>query len=712
MAVTRTSIARNYDASMPRRRTSFKKIAKKRRAFLAALLLVCCSSSSPATVAAAGVPGVGDGSDTACDGSPCYAPKRAAAEMAVRRPALFDCSDDPDWTTFRHALLASAEAGFPEDRGLEDLARQMLSLHESDLQPDASADYGFTPAMQAFFRRCNREPGSAAQDVGVQALVTSCVYGVISAMWLVARKAPLAARKVWLEHAAFLLGTSAQFTFDMSESSGWPISGVDILANLQAPEAFLMPWEIRARFRAPSRSFMEAAALLGDSWRHPNSGRSEELALVVWELGVHASLSAEPLQSWARLSSRVRIRHRNLIRDQYPQWMPDKCESLYRHPRLRCDEVYDDINELFAAFLPESATSSAPVETAELAAAFAAASRGRLGEVDVFLCTIASLCTVMLGLGVPIIGYFGHPPLFLSPRSAAAKTAFWTRFSAMAASRDTVAFSVSDPFLQMQYEYQTGAWLPAIRTLALYTNAKHYPSRISEVLVADRPHECILMCALSHFMDSFSGNDARVEAANFHKRDWPDLGRRPWKEGRLRVAESDRYPLRFLTRQMTDRKYTTFAQFRAVVIWPYDMDLVTFYEFYAMNVPVFMPLELSKYLFHQHHMNYDGRWPGAGAASFGDGGDTGRIWKDSWGTPFNETSLETLRHLVRYTDYFRYPAVQHFAGVGDLLHQLLKADFASIVERMASFNNELMVECLGTWRALLLQVGIRKLLWA
>ena len=29
---------------------------------------------------------------------------------------------------------------------------------------------------------------------------------------------------------------------------------------------------------------------------------------------------------------------------------------------------------------------------------------------------------------------------------------------------------------------------------------------------------------------------------------------------------------------MTDKKFTTFAQFRAVVLWPYDMDLVTFYE--------------------------------------------------------------------------------------------------------------------------------------
>ena len=27
-----------------------------------------------------------------------------------------------------------------------------------------------------------------------------------------------------------------------------------------------------------------------------------------------------------------------------------------------------------------------------------------------------------------------------------------------------------------------------------------------------------------------------------------------------------------------DKRFSTFAQFRAVVLWPYDMDLITFYE--------------------------------------------------------------------------------------------------------------------------------------
>ena len=40
----------------------------------------------------------------------------------------------------------------------------------------------------------------------------------------------------------------------------------------------------------------------------------------VWEVGVHASLSAEPLQMWSRFVPRAEFVHRNLIQDKYPLW--------------------------------------------------------------------------------------------------------------------------------------------------------------------------------------------------------------------------------------------------------------------------------------------------------------------------------------------------------------------------------------------------------
>eukprot|EP00927_Polykrikos_kofoidii_P083945 TRINITY_DN8726_c0_g1_i1.p1 TRINITY_DN8726_c0_g1~~TRINITY_DN8726_c0_g1_i1.p1 ORF type:complete len:271 (-),score=37.97 TRINITY_DN8726_c0_g1_i1:144-956(-) len=262
----------------------------------------------------------------------------------------------------------------------------------------------------------------------------------------------------------------------------------------------------------------------------------------------------------------------------------------------------------------------------------------------------------------------------------------------------------------MQYEYQTGTWLPAIRTLALYTNARHYPSRNSEVLVLDRPHECVLMCAIQLFLEAIEAGRPPETVEEVTARtavaDRPELPSSRWKEGRLRVAETSHYPLRFLTRQMTDRKFGTFATFRAVVLWPYDMDLVCFYEFYSMGMPIFMPSYLPRYIFFQHHMEYEGRSPDAASLAERRGRiEADSLWQDEWGSPFNESSLEAVRNTVKFTDYFRYPAVQRFQSIAELLEGVTTTDFAKVVESMGQFQAEVTVEALSAWRAVFRRVG-------
>lgn len=458
-------------------------------------------------------------------------------------------------------------------------------LHESWplLEPQDEAIYGMALAMQSFFLSCNAQPNTV-QDLEHP----FCLYGAVSALWVTARHGALGG----LQHAKFLLGDVFRLALDFMEGSAWPISSLHILAN-EATTAFRLPTELPSRLEAVGSE---------------KGKRSKRVS--VWELGVHASLSAEPLHMWARLLDR-QLLHRNLIRDQYPEWLPDRCATLYRHKNLRCDLVEDEVSELFRRRIPQSARSKEPIEDLQgLAREFRAAVRGRLKGVDLFLCTIATcrqefltrhvpeayLCLVFEPLELPIVGYFGHPLLFMVPlASPEPREAFWASFTSMARSRG-VAFAVSDPFLQMQFEYQVGSLgrLKAIRTHALYTNVVHVAGG-EEVLVLDRPHESVLMCLLQRAMGPTE----------------------VWRtqEGRLRAAESPEYPYRFITSSLelrflfkvssgslTDKTFKSFARFRAVVLWPYDMDLITFYEFYSMNMPLFMPNHPSKYLFHQERM--------------------------------------------------------------------------------------------------------------
>ena len=70
-------------------------------------------------------------------------------------------------------------------------------------------------------------------------------------------------------------------------------------------------------------------------------------------------------------------------------------------------------------------------------------------EVDFLMCTIPILCLILAGLNKPLLGYFGHPTLFMVEPDD--RYRFWQDFQQLA-NENGVVFMVSDGFLQMQYE--------------------------------------------------------------------------------------------------------------------------------------------------------------------------------------------------------------------------------------------------------------------
>ena len=172
-------------------------------------------------------------------------------------------------------------------------------------------------------------------------------------------------------------------------------------------------------------------------------------------------------------------------------------------------------------------------------------------------------------------------------------------------------------------------------------------------------------------------------------------------EGRLRAAISAEYPYRFITRSLTDKKFKTFSQFRAVVLWAYDMDLITFYEFYSMNMPLFMPSHLSKYMFQQDHGAYDYQWKRR-RLDF-----EAELWpRDATESPFQEANLDAVRRILPFTDYFRFPHVIYFDSIPDLLTRLPETDFMAVSQSMASFNQDALMETSSAWQRLLKRVDV------
>merc|ERR1712194_825784 len=73
-------------------------------------------------------------------------------------------------------------------------------------------------------------------------------------------------------------------------------------------------------------------------------------------------------------------------------------------------------------------------------------------------------------------------------------------------------------------------------------------------------------------------------------------------------------------------------------------------------------------------------------------------------SPFHESSPVAAAEIVRHTDYFRYPGVQHFASVGQLVQRLAElsvGELEDISRKMERFNKKSLAQSVARWGEIL-----------
>lgn len=465
----------------------------------------------------------------------------------------------------------------------------------------------------------------------------SCMYGVINALYLAA----YAENDFSLLHTALaILGERTRRNFDFIESSPWPIRSADVVRIIDDPSRPFFPLMPRRRV---SEILGPLPMQLSSNGRELRDGRKN---LYVWEIGVHASLSAEAI---TMLSLTRQVIHRRLIQDQYPLVLSSNhtflCSQMYII--AGCDVTKDSLTDFFKQHIPWSSFSPGHVGDIEsMRIAFNAVVReSRSALPDAIVCTIPVLCHLFKGWEIPVIGYFGHPLLFMTSDPDTEKIVAYIDLMV----REDRAYT-TDPFLAMQYRYIVQRPVSFVRTLGLYTN-KTWNPQYTDILVWERPHDLFLMHVIQQALDEYC------------------IGRERWNGPRVAsetvrdafAAQSDCYKYRLVSKSsLLKKSYEEFSKFSAVVLFPYDMDLVAFFELLSMRIPLFLPDSVEKYLFFQGHMQYD---------------RVGGGWEHPF-SPFNETNLDVTLEQLRFSDYFRLNVSGRFASMQELLVQIDASDFA------------------------------------
>ncbi|CAK9022447.1 unnamed protein product [Durusdinium trenchii] len=424
---------------------------------------------------------------------------------------------------------------------------------------------------------------------------------------------------------------------DFLESSTWAAWGFTILSLWDIVENFAYPQvSILHQFlewgqvQPPDLGHLGRLAppLMVPPVRDSDS-RDERPGFWVFELGSHRALSNEPIAMLSEALPGHDVAHQNFVKpyegraEAFIHPFPQSCSP-------NCPHQQESVPYSFPIFM-DMEQSKQDFHAWMLGNYL---NKPEISRSSIFLCTNPIYyCNFFVGLNKTILGYFGLPLLYMVPHKD------WSRwlddFIELAALPSSL-FVSNNPLHSAQVDWQSGVRLPVLRPVALYITERFRPERLQEVLVPEPREACVLYCM-------------------------------------LRAFTPEGYPFHFLGKADTDRSYQTFSTFRSVVLYPHDFALMTFYEFYAMGMPLFMPSHMSKYLF-----------PFSASVAMLDWvpDDLRSAPERPPFSPLSLTSSAALHFWRPQIDFFALPAVQLFGSLAELLVLLPEADLMAISRKM------------------------------
>ena len=158
----------------------------------------------------------------------------------------------------------------------------------------------------------------------------------------------------------------------------------------------------------------------------------------------------------------------------------------------------------------------------------------------------------------------------------------------------------------------------------------------------------------------------------------------------LVAAASTGTKLKFARLRQLYPKYSLsdLAAHPAMVITPYQVSVMSFFEYYRLNIPLFVP---SKALIVEWSVKYNNMWE--------------RVYGDpellvdnprNISSPYLNTK-EALEYWLPFSDYYVFPHITEFDSHEDLIKKLETADLRAISKKMREFNRKQKKELKETW---------------
>ena len=181
---------------------------------------------------------------------------------------------------------------------------------------------------------------------------------------------------------------------------------------------------------------------------------------------------------------------------------------------------------------------------------------------------------------------------------------------------------------------------------------------------------------------------------------WLEAEKAKSKDAKVKAVE-----LKGISELYGHYEYQDLANHPAIVHMPYQVSVMSMFEQYRMNIPLFYP---SLRFLTQLQMEYapvsERTWArvyGRGQIVQSDILGHANIW---WPDPNNDRDAHALQYWLAKSDFYVKPHIQYYNSWADLLVKLTTTDLAAVSRRMADENARVEAKLKRQWKGLLMRL--------
>lgn len=171
------------------------------------------------------------------------------------------------------------------------------------------------------------------------------------------------------------------------------------------------------------------------------------------------------------------------------------------------------------------------------------------------------------------------------------------------------------------------------------------------------------------------------------------------------VAAASAVPVACIRELYPRFEYADLAAHPAMVVFPYQVSIMSIFELYRMGVPLFVPSPELLVRWHKTHGILKERtWAGVRGASASGSVLARHAQSTSTIThldPNDDLHDEAILRWIEFADFYVWPSVTRFDSWSHLMHLLRTSDFAAISKDMQRYNDVVRRKLRSDWEGIL-----------